>query len=58
MSEKKSKPVRANLFSEYLYFLKTYKMWWLMPVMIVFLILGVLAIVGGSQAVVLMYSLF
>lgn len=58
MSAKKGKPVRANIFSEYLYFLKTYKMWWLMPIMLLFLVLGVLAIVGGSQAAILMYSLF
>ncbi len=58
MSEKKGKPKRASIVEEYLYFLKTYKMWWLMPIMLVFIILGVVAIVGGSQAAILMYSLF
>lgn len=49
---------RRGLISEYIYFLKTYKMWWLLPVMAMFLILGFLVILGGSKAALLLYALF
>jgi hypothetical protein len=51
-------PKRRGLVSEYVYFLKTYKMWWLLPVFALFVLLGFLVILGGSKAALLIYALF
>lgn len=55
---KRTKTRRSGLISEYVYFLKTYKMWWLVPVMALFLILGFLVVLGGTKAALLIYVLF
>jgi hypothetical protein len=58
MSPKSSKPARHGLIAEYVYFLRTYRMWWLMPVFAAITILGVLVILGGTKAGLLIYALF
>lgn len=49
---------RAGLLGEYMYFLKTYKAWWLLPVFALVFVLGLLVVMGGSQAAMLIYALF
>jgi hypothetical protein len=52
------KPARPGLIAEYIYFLRTYRMWWLMPAFAAIAILGVLVILGGTKAGLLIYALF
>lgn len=49
---------RSSLLSEYVYFLRNYRMWWLMPVFAAITILGVLVLLGGTKAALLIYALF
>ena len=56
MADKRVK--RRGLLSEYLYFFRTYKMWWLVPVIGLVAILGTLVVLGGSQAALMIYALF
>jgi hypothetical protein len=49
---------RSSILSEYLYFLRTYRMWWLMPVFAAIMIFGILVILGGTKAGLLIYALF
>lgn len=56
--DKPVKRVRHSLISEYFYFLKTYKMWWLLPVFCLIAVLGVLVMLGGTKAALLIYALF
>jgi Family of unknown function (DUF5989) len=58
MSPKNGKPARHGLIAEYVYFLRTYRMWWLVPVFAAITILGVLVILGGTKAGLLIYALF
>jgi hypothetical protein len=58
MSPRQHKPARHSLIAEYVYFLRTYRMWWLMPVFAAIAILGVLIILGGTKAGLLIYALF
>lgn len=56
--KRKRKTARSSILSEYLYFLKTYRMWWLMPVFAAITILGVLVMLGATKAGLLIYALF
>jgi hypothetical protein len=58
MAEKAPKAARRGLFSEYVYFFRTYRMWWLVPVIAVTAILGTVVMLGGSKAALLIYALF
>lgn len=58
MTATPDKPRRAGLISEYVYFFRTYKMWWLLPTIGLIAILGTLVILGGSQAALMIYALF
>jgi hypothetical protein len=53
-----SKPKRSGLIREYIYFLMRYKMWWLSPIFALMVVLGVLVVLGGSKAALLIYALF
>ena len=61
---KKSDFERANqegqtgLVSEFIDFLKHNKKFWLIPLLLVLLLLGVLVILGGTAAAPLIYTLF
>jgi Family of unknown function (DUF5989) len=48
----------SSLIGEYVYFLRTYRMWWLLPVFAAIMTLGVLVILGGTKAALLIYALF
>ena len=56
--EQAGKQRRQGLFREFIGFLKYYKKWWLLPVLLVFLILGVLVVLGGTGAAPFIYTLF
>jgi hypothetical protein len=59
--ESKTKPIkpsRSGIWSEYLYFLRNYKMWWLLPVFAVVTVLGLLVVLAGSKGALLIYALF
>lgn len=58
MGKRDARAGRASILSEYLYFLKTYRMWWLLPVFMAITIFGVLVILGGTKAGLLIYALF
>ena len=49
---------RQSLFSEFAAFLKENKKWWLVPILVVFLLLGVLIVLGGTSAAPFIYTLF
>lgn len=49
---------RRGLLAEYVYFFRTYKMWWLVPVVMVIIVLGALVVMTGSQGALLIYALF
>ena len=47
-----------GFFGELIYFLKTSKRWWLTPIILAILLLGLLVIFGGSGAAPFIYTLF
>jgi hypothetical protein len=49
---------RRGLLSEYVYFLKIYKMWWLLPILGVIALMGTLVMLSGTQGALLIYALF
>jgi hypothetical protein len=49
---------RNGLPGELWQFLKENRKWWLMPILIVLLLLGFLALLGGTGAAPFIYSLF
>ena len=56
--EQLAKGQRSNLGSEFLTFLRENKKWWLAPIVIAVLLLGLLVILGGSAAAPFIYTLF
>jgi len=58
MSVNRGKPVRHGLIAEYVYFLRMYRMWWLVPVFAAVTLLGLLVVLGGTKAGLLIYALF
>ena len=49
---------RTSLISEFIYFLKTNKKWWLTPIIVSLAIIGLLAFLAGSGAAPFIYTLF
>ena len=49
---------RTSLASEFFYFLKTNKKWWLTPIILALALLGALVILGGSGVAPFIYTLF
>ena len=49
---------RRGIWSEYLYFLRHHKMWWLLPVFSIITVLGFLVVFAGSKGALLIYALF
>lgn len=64
MSDKKnefieaSKTDRTSFVKEFWYFLKQNKKWWLIPILVVLLLLGVLVFLGGTAIAPFIYPLF
>jgi hypothetical protein len=49
---------RTGMVSEFLYFLKTSKKWWLLPIIIVLVGFGLLVFLSGTAAAPFIYTLF
>ena len=49
---------QAGLVSEFVGFLKANKKWWLAPIIISILLLGLLVVLGGTAAAPVIYTLF
>jgi len=49
---------QTGLVSEFIGFLKVNKKWWLAPIIISILLLGLLVVLGGSAAAPFIYTLF
>lgn len=49
---------RKSIISELFQFIKDNKAYWLAPIIVVLLLVGVLILVGGSQAAPFIYTLF
>ena len=49
---------QAGLVSELIGFLKANKKWWLAPIVISILLLGLLVVLGGTAAAPIIYTLF
>lgn len=52
------RPARGGIVSEYLYFLRTHKMWWLLPVFALIGVLGIFVTLAGTKGALLIYALF
>jgi hypothetical protein len=49
---------RKSLLGEFGAYLNENKKWWLIPILVVFLLLGVLVVLGGTSAAPFIYTLF
>jgi hypothetical protein len=49
---------RNSLIREFGAFLMENKKWWLLPIIVVFVLLGVLIVLGGTGAAPFIYTLF
>jgi hypothetical protein len=48
----------TGMVSEFLYFLKTSKKWWLLPIVVILMVFGVLVFLSGTAAAPFIYTLF
>jgi hypothetical protein len=53
-----SQQKRSSILKEFWLFLKYNKKWWLLPILITLLILGLLVLLGGSAIAPFIYPLF
>lgn len=58
MNETKRPRKRRGIISEYVYFLKHYRMWWLVPAIILVVFVGGLVVLAGSKGALMIYALF
>ena len=49
---------RPSLLTEFWYFLRYNKKWWLLPILAILLILGVIVLLGGTGIAPFIYPLF
>jgi hypothetical protein len=49
---------RTNIFHEFVLYLKAHKAYWMIPILLVFSLLAVLLILGGTGAAPFIYTLF
>jgi hypothetical protein len=49
---------RQGIVFELKHFLVNHKKWWLLPIVLVLLLVGVFVVVGGSSVAPLIYTLF
>ena len=49
---------QRGLVSEFIGFLKANKKWWLAPIIVAILLLGLLVVLGGTAAAPFIYTLF
>ena len=48
----------SGLLRDFVDFLRHYKKWWLLPILIVLLLAGVIAVLGGTAVAPFIYTLF
>jgi hypothetical protein len=51
-------PKRRSIWSEYVYFIRTYRMWWLVPLFVLIGVLGIFIVLASSKGALLIYALF
>lgn len=56
--ERAASEVTAGFFSDFWFFLRENKKWWLIPLLVVLLGLGALFLVSGTAAAPFIYALF
>ena len=56
--KQKACAARSGLAAEFWDFLKHNKKWWLLPILVVMLLVGALAMLSGSAAAPFIYTLF
>jgi hypothetical protein len=49
---------KTGMVSEFLYFLKTSKKWWLLPIVVILVAFGILVFLSGTAAAPFIYTLF
>ena len=49
---------QPGFFREYVNFLRHSKKWWLIPILLALLVIGVLVVLGGKAAAPFIYTLF
>jgi hypothetical protein len=49
---------RTNLLVEFWEFLKHNKKWWLLPILVILLLMGLLVLLGGTAVAPFIYPLF
>jgi hypothetical protein len=48
----------GGLFSEYWYFLRRHKAWWMLPVIVMLLVIGLFLVLSQTAAAPFIYTLF
>jgi hypothetical protein len=56
--EQAVKAGRTSIVGEFWQFLAHNKKWWLLPIVLVFVLLGVLMVLGGTAAAPFIYTIF
>jgi hypothetical protein len=56
--ERQASEPQTGLIGEFLYFLAHNKKWWLVPIILVLLVVGILIVLGGTGAAPFIYTLF
>ena len=56
--EEEAKAARPGLLREFWDFLKHNKKWWLLPILVCLLLLGVLLVLGGTGLAPFLYTIF
>jgi hypothetical protein len=56
--QKEADQKRESFLGEFAQFLMTNKKWWMIPILVVLLLVGVLLVVGGSGVAPFIYTLF
>jgi hypothetical protein len=56
--EEQAAKAGSGFFTEFWVFLKENKKWWLLPILLAFLLMGVLLLAGGTGAAPFIYTLF
>ena len=56
--EREARQESKGLLREYVDFLRHNKKWWLIPIIVALLLVGVLIVFGGSAAAPFIYTLF
>lgn len=56
--EEQARQARTSLLAEFVDFLKHNKKWWLLPILLMLLLLGLIVFLGGTAVAPFLYPLF